>query len=88
MTTLIRLSADARVITKKQFDEVASSVAVPEGDTFEECLSWVLRLIEARLLSLESITNLEEEFNAAIGGDRGRARTDKDPNVTVSEYCA
>ena len=92
MTTLIRLSADARAITKKQLDEVALSVAVPEGDTFGECLPWVLRLIEALdtagLLSLESITSLKEEFNAAIGDNRGRARTDKDPNVTVSKYCS
>jgi hypothetical protein len=93
MTTLIRLHyADARAITKKQLDEVALSVAVPEGDTFGECLPWVLRLIEALdtagLLSLESITSLEEEFNAAIGDNRGRARTDKDPNVTVSKHCS
>jgi hypothetical protein len=93
MTTLIRLhSADAGAITKRQLDEVASSVVVPEGDTFGECLPWVLLLIEALdtagLLSLGSITGLEEEFNAAIGGNQGRARIDKDPNVTVSEYCA
>jgi hypothetical protein len=35
MMTLDRLhSADARAITKKQLDEVASFVTVPEGDTF------------------------------------------------------
>jgi hypothetical protein len=93
MTTLIRLrSKDAGAISKEQLEKVASSVSVPEGDTFGECLPWVLCLVgaldKAGLLSLKSITGLEDEFNHATKANRALARSDRDPSVTVSQNCA
>lgn len=93
MTTLLKLhDISDGVISKDQLQEAAASVAVPENDTFGECLPWILRVVQklhelghVKLLDAEE---LGREFEAFAQANKAFATSTRFPNVKVSACCS
>ncbi|KAI1788929.1 hypothetical protein LXA43DRAFT_1023238 [Ganoderma leucocontextum] len=73
--------------------KAASAVLpAPDNDTFGECSRWVYAVIQEldrlKLVGLNDVVALEEEFSTFAADNRAYARRDRFPNVTVSQDCA
>ncbi|KAM5540596.1 hypothetical protein V8D89_005627 [Ganoderma adspersum] len=93
LSSLLKIhDGSAGELTAEDVHKVASSVPPPDNDTFGECSRWVYTVIQEldkqKLVILEDVVALEEEFSTFASNNRAYARRDRFPNVAVSQYCA